>query len=274
MSHFYFSEKISPVLATAIHDGHYMREELREISALSTAERTREEDPYTAYLAEVSENRAHCAISRFEVDLNRRRDAAIYRIPEHAWGMNIWKKQPTNEMMESSLKFYDAFYLSLGKHLQRMIAAYGQVVVLDLHTYNHRRKGPYEAFADPKKNPEINIGNINNSTAFRPLLSDFNEFLTNQKILDSYADLGENVKFTGGGMSEWIFQNFPNNVCCISMEFKKTFMDEWTGVANVKHLNSIRELLEKSIHFLTAELEHNIEGIMTDTDNAESNNEY
>lgn len=264
MSHFYFSEKISPVLVTSIHDGHYMRDELLEICALDTAERMREEDPYTSYMAEVSDNRANCALSRFEVDLNRKREAAIYLLPEHAWGLNVWKKSPTEKMVSTSMQFYDAFYVSLKKHLQRMIDQYGKVVVLDLHTYNHRRQGPYSAAADPIANPEINVGSANNSTNFRPLLSDYVDFLANQKIKGEYVQLGENVKFEGGGMSEWIFENFKTEVCTISVEFKKTFMDEWTGVADVNHLNTLRSLIKKSIRFLSSGLEQNLEGMITE----------
>ena len=120
MSYFYFSEKISPVLVASIHDGHYMREELRNITALSEDERMREEDPYTGYMAEVSDNRTTSKVSRFETDLNRLRDKAIYKKPEDAWGLNLWKEQPTAAMLEDSLKYYDAFYVSLRKHLQRM----------------------------------------------------------------------------------------------------------------------------------------------------------
>lgn len=249
-------------MVTSIHDGHYMRDELLEITALDTTERMREEDPYTAYMAEVADNRANCALSRFEVDLNRRRDAAIYLLPEHAWGLNLWKESPTERMVSTSMQFYDAFYVSLKKHLQRMIDTYGKVVVLDLHTYNHRRKGPYAEAADPKGNPEINIGSANNSTTFRPLLSDYVDFLSNQKQKGEYFQVGENVKFDGGGMSEWIYENFKDKVCTISVEFKKTFMDEWTGVVDVNHLNVLRSLVKKSVRFLSSGLEHHLEGMI------------
>jgi hypothetical protein len=31
--------------------------------------------------------------SRFEVDLNRPRREAVYRIPEDAWGLDIWRDE-------------------------------------------------------------------------------------------------------------------------------------------------------------------------------------
>lgn len=254
MKKYFISEKISPILVTSIHDGHSMRPELRNISALSVEERMREEDPYTSYMAEVSENRATSFISRFEADLNRLRDGAIYKKPEDAWGLNLWKSDPAEGMNNKSLEYYDAFYKDLKIHLEKMIQAFGKVIVLDLHTYNHKRKGPFAGEADPKENPEINIGDANNSPIFRELLDNYISFLSRQEINGKHPEVGENVKFDGGGMSEWIYENFPEEVCTISVEFKKTFMDEWTGVADVNHLNSIRDLVKNSLDFLEYEL--------------------
>ena len=254
MKKFYFTDTITPVLVTSIHDGHYMRDELLELTALSTDERMREEDPYTGYLAEVSENRASSSVSRFEVDLNRLRSGAIYRKPEDAWGLNLWKGELTDELSDKSLEFYDEFYGKLKEHLQKMVQAYGKVVVLDLHTYNHRRNGPYAEAADPKANPEINIGDAHNSPAFKELLGNYVTFLSQQEVNGKHPEVGQNVKFDGGGMSVWINENFPEEVCTISVEFKKTFMDEWTGVADVNHLNSLRDLVKNSIEYLEYEL--------------------
>lgn len=36
-----------PLVATAIHDGHFVRPEALELMAIPEAERLREEDPYT-----------------------------------------------------------------------------------------------------------------------------------------------------------------------------------------------------------------------------------
>ena len=37
----------SPLVATAIHDGHALRDEVAERMALSSADRLRKEDPFT-----------------------------------------------------------------------------------------------------------------------------------------------------------------------------------------------------------------------------------
>ena len=92
--------------------------------------------------------------SRFEVDLNRPRDKAVYQKPEDAWGLTVWKNQPSQGLVARSLALYDGFYAQLHRVCSRLEKEYGRFVVLDLHTYNHRRQGPQGTPADPEGNPE------------------------------------------------------------------------------------------------------------------------
>ena len=75
------------IVATAIHDGHDLRPEVAEAVALGDAERLREEDPFTGQA--VLDVPAHTVVhrSRFEFDLNRDTDNAVYRTPEQSWGL-------------------------------------------------------------------------------------------------------------------------------------------------------------------------------------------
>ena len=76
-----------PIVAAAIHDGHDLRQEVAALMALSDAERLREEDPYTGSWTEVAPVRLVGRRSRFEVDLNRPREKAIYATPADAWSI-------------------------------------------------------------------------------------------------------------------------------------------------------------------------------------------
>jgi len=45
------------------------------------------------------------------------------------------------------------------EELYRSLAdRYGRFLVLDLHSYNHRRDGPDQPPADPQGNPQVNVG--------------------------------------------------------------------------------------------------------------------
>jgi N-formylglutamate amidohydrolase len=132
----------SPVLATAIHDGHLVRPELEARLALTAAERLREEDPFTGSLIRDFPNRIACHRSRFEVDLNRSRDEAVYLEPGQAWGLVVWNDPPPADMLARSLRLHDRYYAELRALLRGLEEEHGRLVVLDVHSYNHRRDGP------------------------------------------------------------------------------------------------------------------------------------
>jgi N-formylglutamate amidohydrolase len=242
MKHIDMVEGHSPIIATAIHDGHDMREELRPFLALSEGSRMREEDPYSDYLADISDAKIVVHTSRFEVDLNRPRSKAIYRTPEEAWGLKVWTSPLPQPLVEASLTIYDTFYQALKAYLFNVLKKYGAFVVFDLHTYNHRRVTPYRS-APSLFNPDINIGTGSLPERWRPLTDVLISTLKGQRIKERRPDVRENVNFMGGQFSRWINETFGDVGCAIAIEVKKTFMDEWTGRVDIQHLRQIQKAL-------------------------------
>lgn len=76
-----------PVVATAIHAGHDLRTELVPLMALPEPDRFREEDPFTDLIIKDIPSRLEVHRSRFEVDMNRAADEAVYRRPEDCWDL-------------------------------------------------------------------------------------------------------------------------------------------------------------------------------------------
>ena len=56
-----------------------------------------------------------------------------------------------------------------------------------------------------------------------------------------------NIKFPGGNFSRWIHRTYPNSACCVALEFKKIFMDEWTGEIDQKKMMKLREALMSTL---------------------------
>jgi N-formylglutamate amidohydrolase len=81
------------VVATSVHAGHEVRPQVAQEMSLPEADRLREEDPFTDVIASAVPSRMITHRSRFEVDLNRPRREAVYRIPEDAWGLDIWRDE-------------------------------------------------------------------------------------------------------------------------------------------------------------------------------------
>ena len=65
-------------------------------------------------------------VSRFEVDLNRARNKAIYKRPEDAWGLDVWKEELPRQAVEQSLKKYDYFYFKAKNWLDLLCKTYEQ----------------------------------------------------------------------------------------------------------------------------------------------------
>lgn len=237
-------EDNGPLVVTAIHNGHNLRREVEELISLSDEERHREEDPYTGDWTRVGDTQIIVNRSRFEIDLNRSRDKAVYLNPEDAWGLRVWKKRPSKEIISRSLAEYDSFYTKMKGFFSDLKARFGPFIVLDLHTYNHRRSGPDKPPADPGKNPDVNISTRKiDRKRWTSMIDCFIEELSAFDFLGSKLDVRENIKFQGGHFVGWLNENFPGSVCPLAIEFKKFFMDEWSGNPDPLQLSAIYEAL-------------------------------
>ncbi len=244
-----------PLVATAIHAGHEVREEVAERLALSPRERLREEDPHTGALASVTATRIVARRSRFEVDLNRPREKAVYIEPDDAWGLKIWKKKPPEDLIERSRMEHDAFYREVGSILADLARRFGCFVVLDIHSYNHLRDGPGGRPAAPEANPEVNVGTgTMDRRRWAGIVDRLIEELRAFDFLGRRLDVRENVRFKGGYFPRWIHENFPSSGCALALEFKKFFMNEWTGQVDQGVLAEITRALRSTLPGIRQEL--------------------
>jgi N-formylglutamate amidohydrolase len=250
------AEGDGPIVATAIHDGHALREEVAAQIALGDADRLREEDPYTGAWTALAPTRLVALRSRFEVDLNRPREKSVYRRPEDAWGLKVWKKEPSNGIVQRSLDSYDAFYAAVERIHSGLAARFGRFVVFDLHSYNHRRAGPSGPPADPAGNPEVNVGTgtMRDRGHWAPLIERFIADLGAADCFGRRLDVRENVRFRGGNLGRWAHETFPETACVLSVEFKKFFMDEWTGELDTDQHAAIGRALEGTVPGVLEEL--------------------
>ncbi len=232
-----------PVLATAIHDGHGLRAEIAREMALDDADRLREEDPFTGEA--VRDVPFHIIVhrSRFEFDLNRGAEGAIYRTPEQCWGLKVWKSEELDEQLASaSLAIHRDYYTMLGAQLDGLAGRHERFVVIDAHSYNHRRDGPGSSPTPQEKAPDVNIGTFSmprEQWAFLldPLMQAMRDFNFNGRRLD----VRENVAFQGKGeQARFIHGRYPGRGCAIALEFKKFFMDEWSGEPDPAELAAMR----------------------------------
>ena len=238
----------SRLVATAVHAGTDLRASLRPIAKLDDADRLREEDPFTDRLAAGLPALAVAHRSRFEVDLNRPRDTAVYRTPDDCWGLEMWTTGAlADDEVDRSLEVYDAFYADLAERLDAL-AEQGSFVVYDVHSYNHRRDG---ADHDPQpqiENPDINLGTGSlDRVRFAPVVEAFMTAMREAPGFVAPIDVRENVRFRGANVAAWVHERYPGRGCVLAIEFKKTFMDEWTGEPDETRADRLAEALAGSV---------------------------
>ena len=239
-----------PVMATAVHSGHAVRASLAGHYALTPAERRREEDPLTDVLAWAGDDVFVARRSRFEVDLNRPEHEAVYLEPSDAWGLTVWHERPPEEEVARSLERRQRFYDMMGARLEEMIARHGRVLLLDLHTYNHRRDGPDAPPQPQADNPDIDLGlTTADKGRFGDTIGAVWKALAAHEIGGERRDVRENVRFPDGGWwPEWVADRYGEDVCTVTLEIKKFFMDEWTGTADLGMLEDLRRAVEAAAH--------------------------
>ena len=132
---------------------------------------------------------------------------------------------------------------------------FGKFFVYDIHSYNHRRNGLKVPADDPSKNPEIILGTNNMPEKWIPLVYEIQHKLQKFDFFDRNLDVRINVKFAGGHFSRWIHRNFPDSACCLAIEFKKIFMDEWTGELDELKLNKLKDALASTLPEILANIQ-------------------
>jgi len=238
-----------PIIATAVHAGHGLRDEVSKRSALSDADRRREEDPMTDHLASVGDHLFISRVSRFEVDLNRPANEAVYRTPDDAWGLDLWTTPLPESAVDESLRARDRFYRRMGEWIEDLIRAHRRVLLLDVHSYNHLRNGPDGDPLPAESNPELDLGvSTADLDRFGDVVDTLQARLQTTRVDGRSLDVRRNVRFPdGGNWPEWVFSEYGDHVCTITLEYKKFFMNEWSGTVDLACLEHLRSGLADAV---------------------------
>ncbi len=127
-----------PFVCAAIHDGHDMRRSLRAQCLLTEDERRYEEDPFTGAIIRAMPATIVALDSRYEYDLNRPRSQCVY---SEAWGRQVWEGRLRPGEIARSREKHQRFYRIFDALVRSVEKRFGACLVLDVHSYNHRRVG-------------------------------------------------------------------------------------------------------------------------------------
>lgn len=225
----------SHIAATAIHSSRQIREELQPMLKISPEERLREEDPGTEFFLKRFPIIITAADSRYEYDINRKEERAIYDI---AWGKKAWKYPPGEGEKEITLAKYTEFHRLMEILAKYLIQDNDYGVILDIHSFNYRRETDL-----PDNKPDINIGTGPvNRERFGDIIDTLIAGLNKISLRGARLRVAENEIFTGGYLSRRLSSTYYDNLLVLAIEFKKIYMNELTGEIYRPVLN---ELVDK-----------------------------
>lgn len=233
-----FTLKISefiPYVCGAVHDGHQFRKELWDNCLHSDYDRWFEEDPCTKQLIQSHPIVIAGCDSRFEYDLNRSTEEAIF---ETAWGKKLWKKPLSQAMRAKSLRKHSNFYRVVEALIAKIESKFGKCIVYDMHSYNWRRWD--------REVPTFNLGTTNIDTvrfgsyieSWRQSLSEINlpyNIKSTSKINNTFYGNGYFLKF--------ITSKFKNTLV-LATEVKKIYCDELNYLIYPEIVSEIEEYLK------------------------------
>ena len=68
-----------------------------------------------------------------------------------------------------------------------------------------------------------------------------------KEVAGRRLDVRENVRFKGANLDRWVHERYPETGCALALEFKKTFMDEWTGRVDEHDLHELTDAVAGSV---------------------------
>ena len=239
-------EEYVPYVCGAVHDGHQFRHELWDNCLHTEYERWYEEDPCTKKMVESHPIVIGGLDSRFEYDLNRAPDTAVF---DTAWGKQLWKAPLPESMKEKSLEKHSQFYKVVHALINKLEGLHPKVIVFDMHSYNWKR---WE-----REVPVWNLGTINIDTnRFGAIVDAWSAKLGGLTLPHNIKSTSKiNDTFQGNGyFLKYITQNF-NNTLVLATEISKIYCDELTGVIFPEVVSSVARQLKELIPLQATEFE-------------------
>ena len=219
----------------AVHDGHQFRRELWANCLHTEYNRWFEEDPATKQMIQNHPIVLAGCDSRFEYDLNREPDNAIYT---DAWGKQLWKEPLNSQMKTKSLEKHHNFYKIVNALIAKVEELFGICIVYDMHSYNWKRWD--------REVPTWNLGTSNiDNNRFGEAVEEWRMSLSTMKLPNGIKSTSKiNDTFKGNGyFLKFITQNFKNTLV-LATEVKKVYCDEINQVLFPEVIAAIEKHLE------------------------------
>lgn len=228
----------APYICAAVHDGHQFRKSLWENCLHTEYERWYEEDPCTKEMVHSHPIVIAGCDSRFEYDLNRALDTAIYT---DAWGKQLWKNPLPESEKSQSLQKHSNFYKVVDALVHQIESKYDKAIVFDMHSYNWKRWD--------RPVPVWNLGTANiNNQRFGNLAKSWSQKLGEMVLPNGIESVSKiNDTFQGNGYFLKHIGNGFANTLVLATEISKVYCDEYTGVIYPEVVRAVEKQLKELI---------------------------
>ena len=227
-----------PYVCGAVHDGHQFRKELWDYCLHSDFDRWYEEDPETKNMVASHPIVIAGCDSRFEYDLNRAPDDAVY---DDAWGKKLWKQPLSEDVKHSSLEKHHNFYKVVYALIEKIEEKFKVCIVYDMHSYNWKRWD--------REVPTWNLGTSNiDNDRFGEVVESWRLILSEMELPNGIKSSSEiNNTFQGNGyFLKFITSNFKNTLV-LATEIAKVYCDEYTRIIYPEVVSAVESYLQKAL---------------------------
>jgi len=225
----------APYICGAVHDGHQFRKSLWENCLHTEYERWYEEDPCTRMMVQTHPIIIAGCDSRFEYDLNRSPDGAVY---SDAWGKQLWKEPLSEKEYDHSLQKHASFYSVVHALVEKIESIYGKAIVFDMHSYNWKRWD--------REVPTWNLGTSNiDNDRFGEQVESWRSKLESMKLPNAIISSSKiNDTFQGNGFFlRYITNTFPNTLV-LATEIAKVYCNELDGIIFPEVVDAVAQQLK------------------------------
>lgn len=227
-----------PYICTAIHDGHQFRKELWENCLHSEYDRWYEEDPETKKMVHSHPIVLAGCDSRFEYDLNRPPEEAIF---ETAWGKELWKNPLDQTKKQRSLNKHINFYKVAYALINKIESNFGIAIIYDMHSYNWQRWD--------REVPTWNLGTSNiDNVRFGNTIESWRKMLSEMELPNEIKSTAaiNNTFFGNGYFLKYITKNFKNTLV-LATEIAKIYCDEYQQIIYPEVVSAVEKQLRTMI---------------------------
>lgn len=222
----------------AVHNGHQFRKELWDNCLHTAYDRWYEEDPATKEMVQTHPIVIAGCDSRFEYDLNREPERAIY---EDAWGKKLWRNPLDASAVTKSLDKHYAFYRVVDALIAKIESKFSVCIVYDMHSYNWQRWD--------REVPTWNLGTTNiDEDRFKESIASWRAILEQTPLPNDIKSTAKiNDTFYGNGYFLKHITNKFQNTLVLATEIAKVYCDEMNQVLYPEVVDAVENYLKTAL---------------------------